>query len=139
MARVLFAALACLTCCSTEWSEEAAEGLPAFSTRSASERLVDDDVLHDPPPGSWPSYGRDPRGTHFSPLSEIDTGNVQRMQLAWSLDLGDFPGRLEGTPLVWNGVIYATTPLGRVLAINAESGAINWSWESGIDLAPPLC
>src|SRR5262245_18173404 len=56
---------------------------------------------------TWLTYGRDYAETRFSPLADIDVQNVARLGLAWSYDTGALRG-LEATPLVANGVLYAT-------------------------------
>src|SRR5262245_66151085 len=55
----------------------------------------------------WLTYGLNQSETRFSPLTEIDTTNVSRLGLAWSLDLKSGGGGQEATPLVANRVIYA--------------------------------
>jgi glucose dehydrogenase len=73
--------------------------------------------------GDWRAYGRDVGGTRFSPLGQIDTANVTRLGLAWVYRTGDLlqsSGRFEATPLVLDGLLYVSTPLGRV---SAQRGA----------------
>jgi quinoprotein glucose dehydrogenase len=81
-----------------------------------------------PAPGDWPRYARDLGGTRFSPLDEIDTGNVAKLEQAWSYRLRPEGGAglLGGTvPIVIDGVMY--TPLGNaVVALEAHSGKELW-------------
>lgn len=81
-----------------------------------------------PAPGDWPRYARDLGGTRFSPLDEIDTGNVASLEQAWSYRLRPEGGAglLGGTvPIVIDGVMY--TPLGNaVVALEAHSGKELW-------------
>ena len=75
--------------------------------------------------GDWPAYGRDPGGTRFSPLTQIDTANVARLKLAWVYRTGDVlhsNGRFEATPLLVDGRLYVSTPLGRVSALDPATG-----------------
>ncbi len=58
-------------------------------------------------PDQWLTIGRDYAETRFSPLRQIDSSSVNRLGLAWSYDTGSLRG-LEATPLVANGVLYAT-------------------------------
>ena len=51
----------------------------------------------DKEPGNWLSYGRTYDEQRFSPLSQINDQNVNRLGLAWYLNLGHKFG-LEGTP-----------------------------------------
>ena len=55
---------------------------------------------------NWLSYGRTQDEQRFSPLKQIDAGNVGKLGLAWYLDLENNRG-LEATPLVSDGVLYA--------------------------------
>jgi PQQ-dependent dehydrogenase (methanol/ethanol family) len=95
-------------------------------------RPVDDAMLQNPPPGEWLSYGRDPQETHYSPLNQITTNNVQRLTLAWTQDIFGPTGRMESTPLVWNGTMFVTAAWGVVYALNARSGEVIWSWDAAI-------
>jgi alcohol dehydrogenase (cytochrome c) len=80
-------------------------------------------------PHNWLTYWGDYQGTHFSALTQIDAGNVRQLQAVWAMPL---PGDavLEGTPLVVDGVMYATgsgSPA-TVTAIDARSGRQIWRW-----------
>ena len=80
-------------------------------------------------PQNWLMYWGDYQGTHFSPLAQIDATNVRQLQSVWAMPM---PGDsvLEGTPLVVDGVMYATgggSPA-TVTAIDARSGRQIWRW-----------
>jgi quinoprotein glucose dehydrogenase len=83
-------------------------------------------------PGDWPAYGRDRGGERYSPLSGIDRANVQRLAPAWEYSTGEAGVKMaqsvsfEATPLVLDGVMYLSTPLGRVIALDAETGRERW-------------
>jgi quinoprotein glucose dehydrogenase len=88
--------------------------------------------------GDWGAYGRDAGGTRFSPLAQIDTANVSRLKLAWVYRTGDLlrsRGRFEATPLVLDGLLYVSTPLGRVSALDPATGAERWTYDPRVDLA----
>jgi len=80
----------------------------------------------------WPAYGRDRGGERFSPLRAIHRGNVARLAVAWEYSTGEARPSfrqevsLEATPLVFRGVMYFSTPLGRVIALDPESGSERW-------------
>src|SRR5262245_57547851 len=61
--------------------------------------------------GEWPAYAGDRRNHHYSPLSQIDASNFNRLEVAWRFRtdaLGTRPEyKLEGTPLMVGGVFYA--------------------------------
>src|SRR2546426_6323587 len=78
----------------------------------------------------WPTYGHDSGGMRFSPLKQITSANVSRLQRAWGYhmrrsDNVPFAGS-SSTPLVVNGVMYATTPYGRVVALDPLTGKEIW-------------
>ena len=62
--------------------------------------------------GDWPSYNADVRGSRYSPLDQINADNFGKLEVAWRFktdNLGTRPEfKLEGTPLVVNGILYAT-------------------------------
>ena len=98
-------------------------------------------------PADWPLWGGDQAGTHYSPLTDINTGNVARLQQAWIWKTGETelkeygtrPGIFEDTPLMIGNVVYATTPYHKVVALDAETGAELWSYDpkSYVDGQPP--
>lgn len=67
----------------------------------------------------------------FSRLDEINANNVDRLGLAWSLEL---PGEvtLQATPLAVNGVLYFTGTYSTVYAVDAELGRILWKYDPEI-------
>src|SRR5205085_3686025 len=85
----------------------------------------------------WPYYGGDQAGTKYSPLADINSGNVSKLQIAWQwkhweTPLKEFettPGFFESTPLMIDGVLYVTTPYNSVAAIDAESGKELWRFD----------
>src|SRR5258706_13014960 len=79
----------------------------------------------------WPIYGHDPGGLQFSPLKEIDTRNVSKLQVAWTYDTrppvtppaavtppAEGAPRLalarnrasQATPLMVGGMLYLSSP-----------------------------
>jgi glucose dehydrogenase len=117
----------------------------------------------------WPVFGHDPGGMRYSPLKQINAGNVAKLKLAWTFDTEvanmpppPIPGgrrgsdsepaaagragsesqppaaaarrprarRSESTPLVIGDVMYFSTAYNRVLAMDPETGAKIWEYES---------
>jgi quinoprotein glucose dehydrogenase len=81
--------------------------------------------------GEWPMYTADLRGSKYSPLDQINASNFNRLQVAWTFktdSLGPTPeAKLEGTPLMVKGVVYATGGTRRaVVALDAKSGEQLW-------------
>ncbi len=90
--------------------------------------LVDGARIANPEPGSWPSHGRSYFEQRFSPLASIDQGNVAELGPAWSYLTKTRRG-LEATPLVVDGVLYATGSWSRVYALDARSGRELWTYD----------
>src|SRR5262244_1661239 len=93
-----------------------ANGTPAHSTKN----------------GEWPSYCGDVHGTRYSPLDQINADNFNKLEVAWRFktdNLGTRPEyKLEGTPLMVNGMIYATAGTRRsVVALKADTGELVWA------------
>ncbi len=81
--------------------------------------------------GDWPSYAADLHSTHYSPLAQIGGANFNSLEVAWRFktdSLGPRPEfKLEGTPLVVKGVLYATAGTRRsVVALDAATGELMW-------------
>ncbi|MGA8597710.1 MAG: PQQ-binding-like beta-propeller repeat protein [Bryobacteraceae bacterium] len=68
---------------------------------------------------------------HYSALTQINRGNVSQLQVAWRFDSHDeFPGsEMECNPIVIDGVLFATTPKLRVVALDASNGQTKWSFD----------
>ena len=109
----------------------------------------------------WRSYGGDTGSTKYSPLDQIDRGNLADLRIAWQwesvdgrFDLDqlreDYPNlqvpndisavrisNLKATPLMAGGVLYISTPLSQIAAIEPTTGETLWvndprSYASGI-------
>jgi len=80
---------------------------------------------------TWSTYGGSPEHTHYSALKQINRDNVTQLKVAWTYDSHDeFPGsEIECNPIVVNGTLYATTPKLRVVALDAATGALKWSFD----------
>ena len=95
--------------------------------------------------GEWRSYGGDAGHSKYSPLDQINADNVHRLQVAWTWNSVDQALRenneviqnrgsfrsyaYEVTPLMVNGVLYTTTSLGQIAAIDPASGETRWSFD----------
>jgi hypothetical protein len=78
----------------------------------------------------WLSYGRDYYEQRFSPLDQINDKNVGQLGLAWQFETATNRG-LEATPLVVDGVMYATGSWSVTYAIDARSGKQLWKYDPG--------
>ena len=82
--------------------------------------------------GEWPYYTADARGSKYSPLDQVNAANFNKLEVAWRFktdSLGPRPEyKLEGTPLMVKGVIYATAGTRRsVVALDAKTGELLWA------------
>jgi quinoprotein glucose dehydrogenase len=85
-----------------------------------------------PSNANWTSYGGGITNTRYSPLTQIDASNFNKMTVAWTFSTANFgPGvetNLESTPLVIDGVLYSTVGDRRaVVAIDAATGEVIWT------------
>src|ERR1700719_555545 len=81
--------------------------------------------------GEWPTNGADVKFTRYSPLDQINATNFNKLELAWRFktdSLGPRPEyQYEGTPLMANGVLYATAGSRRAgVALNPDTGEMLW-------------
>jgi quinoprotein glucose dehydrogenase len=79
----------------------------------------------------WPTYAADLAGTRYRPLDQINAANFNDLEIAWRIKTDNFGNRpeykLEGTPLMVNGVLYATAGSRRaVIALDAATGELLW-------------
>src|SRR5438105_1858442 len=82
--------------------------------------------------GNWPAGGRDQQGTYYSPLTQINSKNIDQLGFAWSYDLGTYRGQ-EATPIVIDGVMYTSGTWGYVYAVNAATGKELWKFDPRAD------
>ena len=78
------------------------------------------------PAAEWPAYGRTPDEQRFSPLEQVNAGNVAGLGLDWALDIPDAT-TLVSTPLMVDGVIYFSGDRAIVRAVDARSGRLLWT------------
>jgi len=90
----------------------------------------------------WTFYGRDAGGSKYSPLRQINRENVKSLQHAWTYRTGDSLERakrggrrpaFEATPLFVDGVLFFSTPNGRVIALDLESVQAPWTFDARIE------
>lgn len=90
--------------------------------------------------GDWAHYGGAPGGGQYSPLTQINPGNVGRLKVAWSFHTGEkgqgLPDpdrmRFEANALVIDGRMYLSTGTDIVFALDAATGAKLWSYDPRI-------
>ena len=94
--------------------------------QQADFKPVTDAVLKDPAPGDWLRWRRDHAATGYTPLAQIDKGNVRTPRLAWSWAMG--AGIQEQEPIIYNGTMYLLHPNAVLQALDARTGARKWEY-----------
>ena len=87
---------------------------------------VTDAVLQDPDPADWLMWRRTLNGWGYSPLDQITRENVGELRMVWSRALT--PGSQQGTPLVYNGIMYMPNPGDVIQAMDAVTGDLLWEY-----------
>lgn len=87
----------------------------------------------------WPAYHGGPANTKHVTSAQISPQNVAQLRVAWQYDSGDeFEGsEMQCNPIVVEGVLYATTPRLRVVALDAGTGALRWAFDPNTPGAAP--
>ena len=79
---------------------------------------------------NWPLHNLDLAGRRFSPLDQITPANVRALAPRWLFQTGVIDGvSNQTTPVVVDGVIYATDPRGSVYALDAAEGQLKWIFD----------
>jgi quinoprotein glucose dehydrogenase len=78
----------------------------------------------------WPVHGGE-GNIRYSSLVQVNKTNVSRLRVAWTYDSRDaFKGsEMQSNPIVVGGVLYATTPTLKVVALDAASGRELWKFD----------
>ena len=79
----------------------------------------------------WHRSHGDATNSSFSLLDQINRKSVKQLQLAWIYHSEDGKGNIECNPIIVDGVIYAPTPGGHIVALNAETGKEIWRFQTG--------
>src|ERR1700722_1062707 len=83
--------------------------------------------LTHPEDGNWLMIRRTYDGWGYSPLDQLTPANVARLKPVWVFSTGETRAH-ESAPIVNNGVMFVTTPLNQVIAIDAKSGTLLWRY-----------
>lgn len=84
------------------------------------------------PANRWAYYGRDADSTRYAPLEQINTGNVEQLQVAWTYRTGAATTRADedqNTPIQVGNSLFLCTPQNRVIALDTETGAERWTFD----------
>ncbi len=89
------------------------------------------------PVGEWPAYGADKAGTKYSPLDQINRETIGKLRIAWRRSgmpeelRADFPNvggprNFQHTPIMVNGLLYMSSVVGAVVALDPTTGKTVW-------------
>jgi alcohol dehydrogenase (cytochrome c) len=78
-------------------------------------------------PANWPTYSGDHTSQRHSPLKQITTANVKRLQAKWVYNVY-YQRDMQATPVVHNGVMYISA-YNRIDAIDARTGLLIWQYQ----------
>ena len=81
-----------------------------------------------PRAGEWPSYNGTLDGNRYSPLAQIDKGNVGGLAPRWMFPIAGAPGALQTTPVVVDGVMFVTS-VNEAYALDARNGREIWHYK----------
>jgi lanthanide-dependent methanol dehydrogenase len=117
--------------------------LGAVSALAAGTAYANDDLIKmSQNPNDWVMPSRTYDAQRYSPLKQINTGNVGKLQAAWTFSTGVLRGH-EGAPLVIGNVMYLHTPFpNNVFALDLDhDGKILWKYEPKQDpnVIPVMC
>ncbi len=91
--------------------------------------------------GEWPSYGGTNWSQKYSPLDQVTKDNFKDLKVAWTWDSPDLAllptipanpeaplnaNGMKATPLLVNGVMYLSTGLGEIAAVDPSTGKTKW-------------
>jgi len=105
----------------------APEGAPAPPPATTGAAAVDDARLRGAAgeADNWLAHGRDQAEQRFSPLTQVNDGNVARLVRAWRFETGLTRGH-EATPIVVDGRMFLTGSWSVVFALDAKTGELLW-------------
>src|SRR5579872_397498 len=92
-------------------------------------------------PKNWAAQAGDYSNHRHSTLSQINAGNVGKLQVAWTMSTGVLRGH-EGSPLVIGDTLYLHTPFpNNVYAVSLKDQTIKWRYEpkQDADVIPVMC
>ncbi len=80
---------------------------------------------------TWEVYGGGPESIRYSALTQINRRNVANLRVAWTYDTGDAheESEMQCNPIIVDGVLFATTPKLRVIALDAATGKLRWAFD----------
>lgn len=86
---------------------------------------------------TWSTYGGNNERNHYSSLTQIDTGNVSQLQVAWEFHTHDADSmtQIQTSPVMADGILYGVSPKLKLFALDAATGAQKWIFDPAADSA----
>lgn len=85
---------------------------------------------------NWPIYLGNKENTHYSPLDQVNTSNVQQLEVAWEYHTNDADtaGRtqIQCNPIIIEGIMYGSSPKLKVFALDAGTGKEIWRFDPAV-------
>jgi len=94
---------------------------------------VTDAMLRNPNPGDWLMIRRNYQAWSYSPLAQINAGNVKNLRLVWEWAMNEGGAANEPTPIVHDGIIFLANTGNIVQAIDGRTGDLIWENRIGPD------
>jgi glucose dehydrogenase len=104
---------------------------PKSQVRAAEKARTKTSVPSDKSTIDWPIYGGETANDHYSPITQINRKNVAKLQMAWTFDTHE-KGGLQTSPLIVGRTLYGYTPTQKVIAVDAATGKLIWTFDSGV-------
>ena len=87
----------------------------------------------------WPNYGNDQGNMRYQNIDQINPTNVNQLTKAWVFHTGVYAANqprltMEMTPIIQNGVMYVTSGIDDVYALNPTTGAQIWHYNPAADM-----
>lgn len=89
-------------------------------------------------PNTWLMYSKNYSGWRYSDLKQINTTNVRRLTPAWQFQTG-VPGKFEGSPLVFDGMMFVTAPTNHAYALDLATGHQIWHYSKPLPPGVSIC
>ena len=84
-------------------------------------------------PDNWLTYHGTYRSWHYSPLAEVNTGNVTQLKEAWSHVASRSVRGLQSYPLVVDGVLYYSGAYNQIWALDGATGNVLWHYKQKLN------
>jgi len=102
-------------------------------------QVTSDRLMHsDKEPQNWLSYSGGYQSQRCTALKEITPANVKNLELQWAFQQRSLE-KFEATPLVVDGVMYTTQAPSDVVALDATTGRVFWSFSANVKAESRTC